>query len=235
MKEKNKYAAMFNPNGLKLPKLLSKKRMFKAGNRMVLPLNFIITGGLTKVEDQGNKPYCAAYAASTFGESVLWKRDGYPREIDPVPIYKHAKTIDGDPNGDGTLLECALDGLLQLGYFDRNVCKVKTIGGAWYGYDQKEAIFLAKMAVFRYGACVVGFNIDSSWYTPKNGVVVGGGVSQGGHAVTLSGFDEGGLVIRNSWGSDYGHNGDIYIPNSVAEKQFIYGATLTNALNGLEA
>lgn len=230
-----KYAAMFNPNGLKLPKSLPKRGMLCASKRIVLPTSFIIEGGLTKVEDQGSYPYCAAYASSTFGESVLWKRNGYPIEIDPVKIYKHAKTIDGDPTGDGTFLECALDGLLGFGYFSREVCKVKTMGGAWYGYDPKEAIALAKMALFRYGSCVVGFKIDSSWYEPKNGVVVGGGAPQGGHAVTLCGFDGDGLIIRNSWGAGYGHNGDIYIPNAVAEKQFMYGATLTNALNGLEA
>jgi len=233
---KNQYAAMFNPNGLRLPKKLAKRGMLGlSGGRILLPSRFVIEGGVTKVENQGQYPHCAAYAASTFGESVIWKRDGYPPEIDPVNIYRHAKSIDGDPNGDGTLLECALDGLLQFGYFDRNVCKVKTIGGRWFGFSQKEALLLSKMAVFRYGSCIVGFNIDSSWYTPKNGVVKGGGDVQGGHAVTMIGFDDDGVIIRNSWGSGYGHNGDIYLPNAVAESQFMYGATLTNALNGLEA
>jgi len=229
----NKYAQMFNPNGLKLPKRILKRDSFCAGAKQILPSSYLVEGMLTRVENQGNYPNCAAYAATTFAECVMWKRDGYPQQIDPVKIYNYAKTIDGDADCDGTLLECALEGLFEYGYFDRNVSKIKTVGGSVFGNDQDKALFYCKMACFRYGSCVIGCNIDESWYTPKNGIVKGGGSSLGGHAITLCGFDDGGIIIRNSWGSDWGHDGDAYIPNDVALKQFMYGATITNALNGI--
>lgn len=232
--EMNKYEKMFNREGLRLPPKIFKKDSLCAGARQILPTRFIVDGLLTGVENQGSLPYCAAYSATTFGESVLWRKTGVSVEIDPFAVYKHAKSIDGDPDGDGTRLDCALDGLFKLGYFDKGQCSIKTIGGGIFGFDEEKALFNAKMACFRFGCCVIGMNIDSSWYTPKNGVIKGGGSTEGGHAVCLTGFDEGGIVIRNSWGYEYGHKGDAYIPNSVALKQFMYGAVITNALDGLK-
>lgn len=232
--EMNKYEKMFNREGLRLPPKIFKKDALCAGAKQILPTRFIVDGLLTGVENQGCLPYCAAYSATTFGESVLWRKTGVSVEIDPFAVYKHAKSIDGDPDGDGTRLDCALDGLFKLGYFDKGQCSIKTIGGGIFGFDEEKALFNAKMACFRFGCCVIGMNIDSSWYTPKNGVIKGGGSTEGGHAVCLTGFDEGGIVIRNSWGYEYGHKGDAYIPNSVALKQFMYGAVITNALDGLK-
>lgn len=230
-----KYAKMFNRKGLMLPKDIKPEDCLCVGERQLLPTRFIVEGLLTGVENQGCLPYCAAYASTTFGESVVWRRTGVPVQIDPVAVYKHAKSIDGNPNGDGTRLDCALDGLFKLGYFERGKCSIGTIGGSIFGFDDSKALFNCKMACFRFGCCVIGMNIDSSWYHPKNGVIEGGGDTEGGHAVCLVGFDEGGIVIRNSWGEEWGHGGDAYIPNRIARKQFMYGAVVANALDGFKS
>lgn len=229
----NKYEEIFNPNGLKMPPRLVKRNAFCAGSKTVVPKELFLDGYCTGVENQGSLPWCAAYSASTFAENVLWRKEGYPRTIDPAPIYKWAKAHDGDPNGDGTTLDCALQALCALGYFDGDVCKVKTFGGTWYGCDPDEALLKVKATLHRHGTCIIGCNIDSSWYSPKNGVIAGGGETQGGHAITPIGYDEGGVLIRNSWGQTWGHEGNAYIPNSVFKKQFMYGSVLTNCLNGL--
>ena len=90
------------------------------------------------------------------------------------------------------------------------------------------------MAVFRYGGCIIGCNIDTSWYTPSKGVVKGRGQSLGGHAVVAAGYDEGGIVIVNSWGETWGHGGKAYLPNDVLKKQLIYGSVITRCFDGME-
>lgn len=228
----NKFEKMYNPAGLKVPLGLLRRNVIKFGSRIEHPDELLLGGYTTPVEDQGSKPYCAAYSASSFAESILWRKNGYRTEIDPDPLYFHAKTIDGDPTGDGTYLECTLDALLQKKYFDRKTCKVKTFGGSVFGFG--DGLTSVKNAIHRYGVCIAGFDITGEWFNPKGAVIRGdGSKSQGGHAVTLVGYDKGGVLILNSWGKSYAKNGFVYITNKAFEKQFMYGAVLTRCLDGL--
>lgn len=228
----NKFEKMYNPAGLRVPSKILSKNLLKFGKRIECPKECILLGYATPVEDQGSKPYCAAYSASSFAESVLWRKNGHRIDIDPDPLYHHAKTIDGDPTGDGTYLECTLDALLEKKYFDRNLCKVKTFGGGIFGHV--DALENLKNTIHRYGVCIAGFNITGEWFNPKGGVIRGDkSSSQGGHAVTIVGYDEGGVLILNSWGKAYAHDGFVYITNKAFNDQFMYGAVLTRCLDGL--
>lgn len=231
---KRDFERMYNPCGLTFPKRLAKRSAFCAVQRFIAPKEIFCDSMITPIENQGSLPWCAAYSASNFAECVLWKKRGYPPEIDPAPIYRHAKTIDGDPEGDGTLLECAMDGLLELGLFDRATCKIKTFGGSLFGFGN-DGLNAVKFAIHRYGCCIAGFQITSDWYTPVNGVLKGGnGSTLGGHAVTICGYDDGGVMIANSWGKEWAHEGKVYMPNDIFNRQFIYGCVLTRCLDGLE-
>lgn len=228
----NSFEKMFNPLGLRVPEKLCKKNLMKFGSRIECPDKLILDGYTTPVENQGDKPFCAAYSASSFAESILWRKNGFRKEIDPVPLYVHAKKIDGDPTGDGTFLECTLDALLEKKYFSRDICKVKTFGGAMFG--QGSGLPAVKNAIHRYGVCIAGFNITGEWFKPTNGVIKGDkSASQGGHAVTLVGYDRDGVLVLNSWGKGYAHNGFVYLTNKAFENQFMYGAVLTRCLDNL--
>lgn len=230
----NKFSKMFVPGALAIPDKLKVTQSFKIGHKMEHPEECILSCyRCGQVENQGSLPWCAAYSASSYAENILWRKRGWPEQIDPAPLYAHAKYIDGNPSGDGTSLECVLDALLEKKYFTRGVSMVKTFGGGWFGSDPDEALEKLKMTIFRYGSCIIGCNIDSSWYTPKNGVITGGGSPLGGHAVTPTAYTKEGVVILNSWGSDWGHDGEAFIPNKLFKEIFIYGACLTNVWNGM--
>lgn len=218
---KKDFSKMFVPGALKVPAKLSAKGMLKAPKTFHGPKELILSGYCTPAENQGAKPWCAAYSASSYAENLRWRSRGFHTDIDPEPIYRHAKSIDGDPDGDGTYLECALDGLLAAGYFDSVISKVKTL----------RTLDDVKYAIHRYGVCVAGFDITDEWFAPKRAVVTGArSPSQGGHAVTLCGYDEGGVLVLNSWGREYGKDGFVYVTNKAFGDQFIYGALLTNTL-----
>lgn len=228
----NRYEKTFNPAGLKVPRKLKSRDLLRFGSRIEHPEKLLLDGYATAVENQGSKPYCAAYSASSFAESVLWRKNGYRTEIDPDPLYFHAKKIDGDPGGDGTYLECTLDALLARGYFDRNTCKVKTFGGTPFGFG--DGLAEVKNAIHRYGVCIAGFNITGEWFKPRGAVVRGdGSAPQGGHAVTLVGYDRDGVLVLNSWGREYARDGFVYITNRAFDQQFMYGAVLTRCLDNL--
>lgn len=229
----NKFEKMYNPFGLRVPKRLSKPMALKFGKSLTHPKEWFCDAACGRIEDQGQKPYCAAYSATSWLEGVLWRVTGMKEEVNPDPIYTEAKSLDGDPTGDGTTLEAVLQAILNYGYLKAEGAKVKTFGGSFFGLDQNSAIESVKMAIFRYGGCVIGCDIDSSWYTPQRGVVKGGGQSLGGHAIVAAGMDEGGIVIVNSWGESWGHGGKAYIPNEVFRKQFVYGAVITDCLKGM--
>lgn len=225
-----KFEKMFVPGALRAPETITKSRTFCAAVNFDTPRELILSAYNTAPENQGSRPWCAAYSATSYAENLLWRKRGYKTQLDPQPIYEYAKKIDGF-DGDGTYLECALKGLIACGHFDGNVCKVRTFGGAQYGNENGLVDY--KYAIHRYGVCLVGMNIDDSWYSPKRGVISGGGTTLGGHAVTGVGYDEEGVLILNSWGGDWGHEGFAYVPNEVFEREFMYGALLTRALDGL--
>jgi len=217
-----RFAKMFVPGALLRPKRLAKSGMLKAPAKFQGPKELILTGYCTPVENQGAKPWCAAYAASSYAENIRWRIDGYRRDIDPAPLYAYAKTVDGSPDTDGTYLECTLRALMAKGHLP--AMSVKT-------FDTLRDL---KYAVHRQGVCIAGFNITSDWFSPRKGVVFGEGETQGGHAVTVCGYDEGGVVILNSWGADWGHGGFAYVTNKAFGDQFMYGAALSGALGLVE-
>lgn len=230
----NRFEKMYNPCGLRIPKRLANVKALKFGKALTHPKEWFCDAVVGRVEDQGQKPYCAAYSASSWLEGVLWRKTGVKEEIDPDPLYAMAKKLDGDPTGDGTTLEAVLQAALELGTIVGSDMKVKTFGGGWFGNDFHSALESVKMAIFRYGGCIIGCDIDTSWYSPKNGVVKGGGQSLGGHAVVAASFDDGGIVIVNSWGESWGHGGKAYLPYDVLKEELIYGAVITNCFNGMD-
>lgn len=218
----NRFEKMFESDALLVP-ARKPRATLKAAPEFRGPKELILSGYCTPVENQGAKPWCAAYAATSFAENLRWRIDGYHRDIDPAPVYAYAKSVDGAPDVDGTYLECALRGIMAGGHLP-DTCGVRTFS----------SLRDLKYAIHRYGVCVAGFNVTSDWFEARNGVILGSGEKRGGHAVTVCGYDEGGVVILNSWGRDWGRGGFAYLPNRAFDDQFIYGAALSGVFASLE-
>lgn len=232
--KRNKFARMFVNGGLKIPDKILKRETFAAAKDFSAPSILDLRGYCTPVENQGNLPYCAAYAATSFAENILWRKNHYHEEIDPLPIYKYAKSIDGDPTGAGTFLECAMEGLFKYKYFNPDVCKIKLFGGN--PFNNGNAIRDMKFAIHQYGICMAGFAITSEWYSPnsKNMVTgIKGATGQGGHAVVVCGYNDElkAFLIMNSWGTSYAEKGFVWVSYDAFLEQFIYASTMTHCLD----
>lgn len=210
---------------LKTPKDLDSLEQFKFGGpKFVSPLTINNTDWNLRPKDQGQKPFCAGYAAASYIENILWRKTGIPEEVDADAIYYEAKKIDGDPKGEGTTLTAALQGALNLGYFKDEKCSIKVL----------RTIDQVKRCIHRYGTCLVGVMVTREFYAcNKNKTAVCGEGDQtvlGGHALQAVGFKKGGLIVRNFWGESYGSDGDIIIAWSLLPRLFVYGATYDNPL-----
>ena len=185
----------------------------------------------TQTENQGDKPYCAAYTAAGFAENILWRKNDYVTQIDPVSIYKRAKQIDGDPYGEGTSLTAVLQVLLEKGYFNSKECRIQVIDNT-PGFENS-----IKYAIHKFGCCLLACNITEEWYLcGKNKTSVTGksyNTSLGGHAILCCGYNEEGVIIHNSWGEEWGQYGFALITWSALRSQFLYAAALSNALNNM--
>jgi len=197
------------------------------GSNFVAPKTIDLRDYCTKSEDQGRKPWCAAYATAQWAENIRWRITDAPEQIDPTWIYAYAKEHDGDPNGDGTTLTDALDALLDRGIFDRATCKVKVLT------NRAEQI---KYAIHKYGCALGGFAVTDEWYdiNAKNTCIIGKDLpTLGGHAVLICGYNRDGVMIQNSWGTEWGAYGFALVSWDAFYKQFIYGALIDGSLDGM--
>lgn len=222
-----------------IPKSLgSLKKLDLSGRRFCAPKRVDLRDYCGPTEDQGKKPWCAAYSASSWAENILWRKRDYYEHIDPTWIYSWAKAHDGDPNGDGTTLVAVLDALRNKGVFDGTECRTRVIG------SDMESI---KYGLHKFGAILCGFDVTREWYgcidadhvahdDSGNPIIMGLDrlPSIGGHAVLGCGYNSTGLMIQNSWGFDWGRYGFATIAWSEVARTFMYGAVLDHCLDGLE-
>jgi hypothetical protein len=182
-------------------------------------------------DNQGVKPHCAAYSICNLAEAILWKRTGKLINLDADQVYALAKQIDGDVDGEGTYLECAIKAAMKLGGFETNNMKI----GFIYNQKNQETIELFKFLIHRYDFLHCGFNINNGWYncTNDNPVVKRGYQELGGHAVLCCGYDETGIYIQNSWGREWGSMGFCILPWDEFLREFMYACYISNIYDNM--
>ncbi len=203
-----------------------------SAHKFVAPRTVDLRDYCTKTENQGDKPWCAAYTAAGYTENILWRKNDYIEEVDPAMIYREAKRLDGSPNTDGTSLDAVLKVLLNARYFDPKICKIQMI---WNYPGWEESL---KYAIHKFGCCLLACNITEEWYLcGQNKTSITGNsynTSVGGHAILACGYNEDGIIIHNSWGEGWGAYGYALITWAALRKQFIYAACLSNALDNFK-
>lgn len=80
------------------------------------------------------------------------------------------------------------------------------------------------------GPIVIQIQPDPQFYSAKAGVLhryVRQGLQSGAHALVACGYGPGGFILRNSWGTRWGHKGYCYVSNDYAEQSFteVFGIT----------
>ena len=185
---------------------------------------------VSPIDNQGEYGACAGFSAATVIESIYWKKTGKLKQLDSLQVYQLAKQIDRDIDTEGTYLECAMNAVLKLCSKDSEFdflknAKINTFfnDGSW------NTIELTKQLIHKHDFLQVGFNIDEGWYdcSNVNYVLRQRGMSVGGHAVFICGFDNNGFYIGNQWSKNFGAKGFAIMPYNIFIQQFMYGVYLT--------
>lgn len=175
---------------------------FEAPKSIELPEYYSYKDYLSPITNQGYYPYCIPHSVSTW---LNWKeniktgskKDHHMRYRD---IY-NCKTTPGE-------------GMSYLEAF--NYLKINGVKGDDKIYKVGEAGFITnsdmiKPALLANGPCVGALpvyngSITEFWDKRYQNTQVGY------HSITIVGWNQKGLIIRNSWGTMYGDNGYSVLP-----------------------
>ena len=162
-----------------------------------IPEEYSYMKSLPKVLDQGREPICVPCSLSSY---VNWKLNislgnNIDNKIDLKTIFKKYGSDEGMTFKDG-LHYLHHEGInTSKGNFKIN--KYAMIG----------SIPILKQAIVMNGPCIGGLPVKDS---ARDDFWNGYGF-EGGHAISIIGYDKNGFIIRNSWGNSYGYDGYTHL------------------------
>jgi hypothetical protein len=190
--------------GFVASKMDGTEQEFKTVKGMEIPKKYSYKKYLPEVINQGSRPICVPCSVSAY---INWNKNletgdnAHDNKVDLSQIYK-SRTTEGD---NGMSFKDALHFLRHEGVkTEDGVFKIKR-------YAKIGSEIQLKQAIVMNGPCVGGLPVyneygDDFWVKYHNSKL------QGGHAISIVGYNEEGFIIRNSWGKRYGNNGYSVMP-----------------------
>jgi hypothetical protein len=183
-------------------------------DNMDIPKEYSYIPYLPNVYDQGNRQTCVPHAISAF---VDWFNgvNGINKDMSIDWIYDCRE----NKNGDGMSLKEALKYIKRVGYISKQEYKDIKKGKSPKPdminmYGVLGSIFTMQRSLILNGPFILALPV----YDSNRSDFWNGDNFEGGHAVACVGYDEEGLIIRNSWGSLWGSNGYCTLPYSQLNK-----------------
>jgi hypothetical protein len=176
---------------------------FKKIRDFEIPTEYSYRKYLPSVIDQGSKPICVPCSLSAYINWAINTDTGENKvdnKVDLQEIFKSSSI----KSSEGMTFKDGLKFLKHEGVSTKE--GVETIDR----YATIGSIICLKQALILNGPCVGALPVYDSRVTEFWDSAYGD--YQGGHAVTIVGYNEDGFIIRNSWGRSYGDNGYSVIP-----------------------
>lgn len=176
------------------------------------------------VLNQGSQPHCVAFTTATLKMVDEWKESGPAKTwhaFDTTWLYGRCKEVDRKPTVKGTNLRTALKIVRDEGYPARGTyVRARRRDGPERRFRLKSYVRLdslreIKEAVRAVGPVGLGIRVDEGIHRPLNGILPPPtGKTTGGHAMTVTGWDDslGALRLKNSWGYGWGDRGFAWMP-----------------------
>lgn len=186
----------------------------------LFPETFDLRPYLPPVRDQGALGTCAAFSAACIKEyhEKMDNPDKFGGHMSPFSIYFYRanKPTEG-MNLRNVMQILTNQGACREQYMPYGLREPKSISAQAVedaarfkisGYAQVSTITGVKTALMTSGPVLAAFpyyeNKIPQFWRPKRGLK-----ADGGHAVTIVGWNETGFIIRNSWGSGYADHGYV--------------------------
>lgn len=172
--------------------------------------------GKTTQKDQDGIPKCVGCGSTEIKEASEKKETGIVTEFDDDWMYQQCKLLDGMPDMPGTFLRIAMLVLKNIGCLPKGgnpndaalIAKYR-IAGFVRVQTTSDAI---KRAIYTLGPVMVGFRgSNGGWATALLRAPLPGETIWG-HAVKEHGYVLQWIKGQNSWGADWGENGNFQAP-----------------------
>lgn len=172
-----------------------------------IPTKYSYKSHLSAILDQGQDPICVPCSISAY---LNWKKNletGSKKDnkVKYFEIYG-IKTTEGE----GMTFKEALHYLRHHGVSSKaGNLTIKE-------YAMVNSDFQLKNAILMNGPCVGAlpvYNYGPDFWNKKAGDTI-----LGYHAISICGYDAGGFIIRNSWGTSFANSGYTYISNADFKK-----------------
>lgn len=203
------------------------------------------------VRDQGDEPLCGGFSSSSMKESQEWKERGKFIRFSPRHSYVMSRIVE-PIKGDGTTLRALVKALHQFGICEESFWPFipGKEGSPKPGADENAYQYrisaYARLhnfsditrSLIANGPGLIGLHVTPEWYSiPETGIMEpleDWVYSYGGHAVCYCGYDRENklLLIKNSWGADWGDKGYAWIPFETVEKLWISAWSATDLIGG---
>jgi C1A family cysteine protease len=178
------------------------------------------------VFDQKSRGTCVSQAAQCLKEWQELQEDRVWEDLSPEFVYTLCKQQDGIPDEEGTYPRVAMMVLKNHGICTERLCPYQPhdnnmrLTEAMYEDAKRNTIArfarvtsfdALKLALMEHGPVMIGVPVYSNW--KNNGIIpMPDGQLEGGHALTLIGWEPSGWVVRNSWSEMWGQKGNGLLP-----------------------
>jgi len=215
--------------GLKIPEGWEKNASFLASDSkslqaVVLPSAYDLKklGFMTSVKNQGDCGSCWAFATTGMFESVIKKNFSVTENLSEQQLIS-CNSYGYSCDGGWFVPEIYKEGAVKESSFPYKQACVRCKTGCKKYYHAAAAKFLKadgipsitaiKNALYKYGAVAASVYVDERFQYYKSGIFNGTAKGDINHAIIITGWDDNRQAwrIKNSWGSDWGESGYMWI------------------------
>jgi hypothetical protein len=177
----------------------------------------------TPIRNQGSRPWCTAFATIGTVENLGRRLFNTSMDLSEIHHFNSYGVYQTAPSFSAAKNIGLIDESLWPYYGSKQRGADSKIRAKLASTKRIHAALTDVVAAIRNGEpVVINLDVNGSFMNPKaGGIVMPGGVRQGGHAIALTGVvidsrvgGGGYFVIKNSWGTSWGDKGYGYLPFS---------------------